>query len=246
MHLEIILEILEGPLITIRLLSAPCFRDGLSPSFFVADPSGKIQVSGLEDPLVEIVVKGPPADGDLIGMDREDMRKRLPLLDQRGDQSVKLLQFIRSQVDAGTGLDELFLVKFLCVPGFIDPPRKRAILLFCTVIANIRRGVEAVTMEAHEIRAEESRIPMEAVFAFAGTMSDLTRIRTDADHVRPSKVTGFIAKTEAASIDLPGAGFFLIVSADLFGNGSRILTEHPSDLFKGTSLKEFLFNIGTV
>ena len=44
---------------------------------FVTDSARQIDVACLEDPLIQIVIKGPSADRDLIGVDSEDMGKRL-------------------------------------------------------------------------------------------------------------------------------------------------------------------------
>jgi len=67
-------KVLIGALVPVDLLKVllPLFP-GLFLPFLVPYTAGQIDVSGLEDPLVQVVVQGPSADRDLVLMNSEDV-----------------------------------------------------------------------------------------------------------------------------------------------------------------------------
>ena len=70
---EIAFEILESAPVPVDLkLFTRVGPVAVSP-FLIPDTSGEIDVSGLKDSLVEVVIESSPGDRNLIGVDRKDM-----------------------------------------------------------------------------------------------------------------------------------------------------------------------------
>ncbi len=73
------LKVLVGALVAIDLIDAFDFwLDAFFP-FFVADPSWKVDVAGLKNAAVKVIVQGSPAHGDFVRMDGKHVAERLPV-----------------------------------------------------------------------------------------------------------------------------------------------------------------------
>lgn len=134
------LEIDIGPTIAISLGTVPCYGRGRLFALLVADSAGQVDVAGLKYALVQVIVEGPPADRDLVGMDCEDMGERLSFQNQRRDQVIEILKFLNCQVDAFPGRNEELFVLFLGRDSVIDLVWQRATLYSFTGITDIRRS----------------------------------------------------------------------------------------------------------
>ena len=73
MLFKVVLKVLIGTLITVDRFDGALLRSSRFPALFVANSPWEIDVPGLENTLVKIVIERPPADRDLVRMYSEDM-----------------------------------------------------------------------------------------------------------------------------------------------------------------------------
>ena len=73
MLFKVVLKVFIGTLITVDRFDGALLRSSRFPALFVANSPWEIDVPGLENTLVKIVIERPPADRDLVRMYSEDM-----------------------------------------------------------------------------------------------------------------------------------------------------------------------------
>ena len=136
--LGIFLKVNVCALVAVCLLNIPYARFRAFFSLFVPDSARQIDVTCLEDTLVQIVVQRPSAYGDLISMYCKDMAQRLAFKHERGDELVQFLQFFLGHVDTFPGLYECFFILHLSMLCLIKEMSGMAAFFLWTSVTDIR------------------------------------------------------------------------------------------------------------
>lgn len=173
-------------------------------------------------------------------MVRNDLVRRLPLIDQRSDNPVFLMQLLSGHVDTGTGLLQTFPVFAVSKSGivsvFVSNGTVRNLLV--TAIADIRSFIEPAAAFLFKVRTG-------LIAGRAGSTLDTaekdfsTDIGLFAVIAVDTKVFGVIKGPFVISVRQA-------VRFHLFGDGSGILTEEACDILKGSTFRKFILDVDTI
>ena len=146
-----LLEIGVGPVLENTAVRDLCF---VNLSWFEFHFTLQINVSCGQDPHVEISVNAMHRQLQF-RMVRNDLVRRLSLLDQRTDDPVFLVKFLSGHADTGAGLLKAFPIFAVSKPGIVSVFVSNGAMgnLFITAIADIRSFIEPAATFLFKVRA---------------------------------------------------------------------------------------------
>ena len=199
----------------------------------------QVDISGSEDPFIQIVVKSPDRHIKfrVVG---EDLIRRLPLCDQRGDDHILLPEFMLCQADAGTGILQTFPVLSVSKLSIIAVLMSDGAVVNRpgTAVADIRSLIKPAAAFPAEVRT--GLVAGRTGGAFAAAQDN------PAAYIGLSAVIAVYAEVvgiEKSAFVVPVAE---AVVSDLFGDGGRIFAEESGDILKGASLVQGSFDVPAV
>lgn len=231
-----LLEIGVGPVLENTAVRDLCF---VNLSWFEFHFTLQINVSCGQDPHVEISVNATHRQLQF-RMVRNDLVRRLSLLDQRTDDPVFLVKFLSGHADTGAGLLKAFPIFAVSKPGIVSVFVSNGAMgnLFITAIADIRSFIEPAATFLFKVRAG-------LVAGRAGSTLDTakkdfpTGIGLFTMVAVDTKVFGIIKGTFVIPVGQA-------VHFHLFGNGSGILTEEACDVLKRSTFGKLILDVNTI
>lgn len=231
-----LLEIGIGPVLentTVRDLSFVYL------SWFEFHFTFQVNVSCCQDPHVEIGVNAAHRQFQL-RMVCNDLVRRLPLLDQRTDDPVFLVEFTSGHADTGTGLFKAFPIFAVSKPGIVSVFVCDGTVgnLFVTAVADIGSFIEPAAAFLFKVRTG-------LVAGRTGSTLDAakkdfsTGICLFAMVTVYTKVFGIIKGTFVIPVGQP-------VCFHFFRNRSGILTEETCDVLERSTFGKFILDVDTI